>query len=441
MLSTSQRILVRQNARGLRKNAQLYRQTPRRFQSTTSASQNGVGAYVAAGVAGGALVAASGANTGYAWYHFSGLKTIVDTSKSAKAYLQQAHATVQEKAKNPNEALAYLRQTAKTYVGLIPGLSSYVDSTFDAFDALAEKHGDEVNAIARKGYDEIQAIVGESGGKADLQTATKIMNVLQARAGELQELARRVGGDAGEQLFERYPQLREKLGGGYEQLRELVEKQGPEAKRIFDDTKKQVMQILSKGMSPEAMSQAQELVQSKVAEVRKLAESSAKQAWDSGLNQAQPYLDQLPEIRQMLEENAGKFIAAGAAALPSGGGVAKEVFDRIREVAESKGGKQKEKVEELKRFVQEKAREAEERGKGGMSNGWESLVAFIRTVPGGQEKTPNAKEFLKLSQERGDDAKQLAKETYEEILRVLEEKGKEAKKLAEETKDEAKKRS
>ncbi|TFK54318.1 hypothetical protein OE88DRAFT_1624751 [Heliocybe sulcata] len=400
--------------------------------------------FVGAGVAGGAVVFLGG----YAYYHFSGLKTVVDTSKSAKAYLQQAHESVKEKAKNPNEALAYLRQIAKSYVGLIPGLSSYVDSTFDAFDKLAEKHGDEVNAIAKKGYDEIQGIIKENGGKADFQTATKIMNVLQKRAAELQDLAKRAGGDAVEPLFEKYPQLKEKLGGGYEQFRELVEKQGPEAKKIFDDTKKQVMEIFSKGVSQDALNQAQDLVQSKSSEIRQLAEKSAKQAWDNGLNQAAPYLDKLPEIRQTLEENATKFIAAGAAALPTGGGditgSAKEVFDRIREVAEAKGGKQKEKVEELKKFVQDKAKEAEERGKGGMQNGWESLVSFIRMVPGGEEaleKTPNVKEFIKVSQERSDDARQLAKETYEEILRVLEEKGKKAKRMAEETGKDAQQRS
>ncbi|KZT26832.1 hypothetical protein NEOLEDRAFT_1162072 [Neolentinus lepideus HHB14362 ss-1] len=429
MLSNSQRLLARHNARGIGKS--VYRQGPKRFQSTASTSQSSMAPYVAAGAAGGLVVVGSA----YTYYHFSSLKTLVDTSKSAKAYLQQAQEAVKEKAKNPNEALAYLRQVAKSYIGLVPGLSSYVDATFDSFDQLADKHGDEVNAIAKKGYDEIQGIIQENGGKADMQTATKIVN----------DLAKRAGGDAMEPLLEKYPQLKEKFGGGYQQFKELV----------FDDTKKQVVEIFSKGMSQDALNQAQDLVRSKSSEISKLAESSAKQAWDKGLNQAQPYLDKLPEIRQTLEENVdAKFIAAGAAALPTGSGdvtgSAKEVFDRIREVAESKGRKQKEKVEELKKFVQEKATETEEKGKGGLQNGWDSLVSFIKMLPGGEEvpivvslcyqaleKTPNVKEFMKVSHERSDDAKQ----TYEEILRVLEEKGKKAKKLAEETGKDVQQRS
>lgn len=55
------------------------------------------------------------------------------------------------------------------------------------------------------------------------------------------------------------------------------------------------------------------------------------------------------------------------------------------------------------------------------------------------DKLPDLKSFAELSQKRGDDAKKLAKETYDEIFKVLQDKAQKAKKIAEETKEEGKK--
>ncbi len=46
---------------------------------------------------------------------------------------------------------------------------------------------------------------------------------------------------------------------------------------------------------------------------------------------------------------------------------------------------------------------------------------------------------MQLSQKKGQDAKQLAEETYQEIFKVLQEKAGKAKKIVEEGKDEVKK--
>ena len=57
------------------------------------------------------------------------------------------------------------------------------------------------------------------------------------------------------------------------------------------------------------------------------------------------------------------------------------------------------------------------------------------------KRMPDVKVFVKVSQERSEDAKKLAKETYEAVLQVLEEKGKKAKQLSEEVKKDTKNRS
>lgn len=49
--------------------------------------------------------------------------------------------------------------------------------------------------------------------------------------------------------------------------------------------------------------------------------------------------------------------------------------------------------------------------------------------------------LLTLSQSKGQDAKQLAEETYRDVLNVLREKASKAKKIVEEGKDEAKDKS
>lgn len=54
------------------------------------------------------------------------------------------------------------------------------------------------------------------------------------------------------------------------------------------------------------------------------------------------------------------------------------------------------------------------------------------------KKVPNAKALVELSSEKGEDAKKLARETWEDILKVLEEKGKKAQELGKEAKEEVK---
>ena len=53
-------------------------------------------------------------------------------------------------------------------------------------------------------------------------------------------------------------------------------------------------------------------------------------------------------------------------------------------------------------------------------------------------KVPNLEAVPKLANERSQEAKKLAEETFTDVLNVLNEKGKKAKALTEKTKDDAK---
>lgn len=174
------------------------------------------------------------------YYHFSGAKKAVDASRAASQYYQETKAAIASKApKSPNEALDYLRDVARSYLVVIPGARPHVDAAFDTIDELRDTHGEDVNRIVSDGYEDVRVIIKDSGSM-DAGTAMKILDVLRRRSAELEELGKKAGKDAFGSLSEKYPQLSEKLGGGYEEFKNLAQSKGPEAKRVYDETSGQV---------------------------------------------------------------------------------------------------------------------------------------------------------------------------------------------------------
>lgn len=181
--------------------------------------------------------------SGYAWYHLSGVKRTVDSSNTLLDYYQKTKNSIADKTKNPSEALDYLRTVAHSSLVVIPGARPHVDAAFDTLDELRDSHGDDVNRIVNGGFEEVRAIVKDSGS-VDMDTALKIFDVLKKRSAELEELGKEAGKDAFSSLGEKYPQLSEKLGGGYEDFKKLAAAQGPEAKRLYEETSQQVRTTL-----------------------------------------------------------------------------------------------------------------------------------------------------------------------------------------------------
>ncbi|KAH9920089.1 uncharacterized protein B0H18DRAFT_957264 [Fomitopsis serialis] len=378
--------------------------------------------------------------SGYTWYHFSGAKTAVNAAKQAQAYFEDTKRTIAEKApKNPNEAIEFLRKTVKSYVGLVPGASAYVDSTFDTLDELRTTHGEVVERVVQQAYDEMKQIVKDDNSGVNAQTGMKVVEVIRRSTSQLEEIGKKAGQDAIQKLGERHPELKEKIGGSYEELRKAAEKNGPQAKKVYDETTRQILKIFSSGVSPDKLNEAKDLVQSKVSEISNVAGGASQDAWNKALKEATPYLDKLPDIRKLVEENVSAFVAAGV----SQGGAAQEVLARIKEAAEGDAAKNKEKMQELKDFVQAKANEAKQSGGKGTEGGLQSLQEWIRSMPGGEEalkKVPDldVNALTQIAQSKGDDAKKLMGETYEDILKVLQDKADKAKKIAGEGKEEAK---
>lgn len=193
---------------------------------------------MAAGVAGGLSVILAG----YGYYHFSGLKssvqTAIKTSDQVTSYLDATRASILKTAhsasdtlkKDPSEVLKSLRNIAKSYAGFVPGASGMVDSVFNELDELHDQHGEKMDEVLGKARDELVGIVKQ--GDVDVGTAQKVFDVLKNTVQELQSIGIAVGG----QLLDKYPGVKEKLGGSYNQMMELAESRGEEGKKVLDAT-------------------------------------------------------------------------------------------------------------------------------------------------------------------------------------------------------------
>lgn len=373
-----------------------------------------------AGLTGGGIVLAGG----YAWYHFSGAKQTMQTANSVREYVQDAKESIVQKApKNPNEVLSFLRGVAKSYAGVVPGAGAYIDQTFDHIDALRDTHGEEFEKILQATYDDVSGVLKEVQGKGlqgmDAATAGKLMNIVSKRVSELNALGKKVGADAFGKLEESYPQLASTLGGSYDELKAFAERSGPEAKKIVGDTVKQIQEIMTKSKdTPDAIKRASELVEEKGTQLKETV-------WNNVAKEADKY----PELKELLNQNKAAFVAAGASFSSLS-----DVVERIRQVA--KEGADPQKLNELKEYMQKRAKQAEEQG-------WEGLQSWIKSMPGGEEALKNLSDvdvqsLLALTKDKSDDAKHLAEETYQDVLKVLKEKAGKAKKIVDEGKQEAK---
>ena len=306
---------------------------------------------------------------GYAWYHFSGTKQTVQTANAAHDYYQKTKASIAEKApKNPNEILDFLRTVTKQYAAILPGASKYVDETFDAIDHLHDTHGEEFERVLQATYDDVTDVLKEVKDKGlqgmDAATAGKLMNIVTKRVSEMNELGKKVGGDAVGKLEQRFPQVASTLGASWGELKGLAERSGPEAKKLVDDTVKQIQDIMSNSKNtPDALNRARKLAQEKAQQVKETIWSTAEKEVESN-----------PELKKLLNDNKNTFIAAGSSLGSLG-----EVIEHVKQAA--KNGGDKEKIKELGEFIKGKAKESEGRG-------WEGLQSWVKSMPGGEEVSP-----------------------------------------------------
>lgn len=377
----------------------------RRFQSTNGspAASGGSAGAVTGGLAGGALAAI----LGYSWYSLSGTKSVVDSARQTKQYLDSSFKSVTEKAPEPNQAIQWLRETVTGYTKIIPGANQYVDQAFQDIEKVQEKHGDEVEKIVKETYDELKGIT-KAG--VSVAAASQAWDVLQKALKRIGSLA----GDAAEDILNNHPELKDKIGGQYKQLKQMGEQYGPEAKKQVEDTYKQIQDIIKGGLSSENIQKAQKLVQEKTQELKKYGDK----AWEEGLKQAQPVLDKYPELKEQVQKNKDKLLQGDLG----------QLWNKIQEA--SKSGN----VDDVKKFVEEQVSKGE-KALGGSGGGIESLLSII---PGGKDLGPKLKQLQDLSEKHGKDAEKLIKDAINDIKGVLDKKVEEGKELKDKAEKDAK---
>ncbi|KAJ4000585.1 hypothetical protein F5050DRAFT_400607 [Lentinula boryana] len=141
---------------------------------------------------------------GYTYYHFSGLKRVVDASKQLRGYLEQTKQSVVNK--HPNEALNYLRQLVKSYVAVVPGSGFAVDKLFDSVGEVIEEHHKEASEILAKAQAEVEGIVKQKDQLTNTELAARIMAVIGKHMNEIGKLGAKAGGPLFQPVIDRLPE-------------------------------------------------------------------------------------------------------------------------------------------------------------------------------------------------------------------------------------------
>jgi phosphate uptake regulator len=384
-----------------------FRAQQARFETTASGAaasgNSGAGSHAAIGAVSGAAAALT---VGYIFYRTSGARDVVMATKTTKDYVNSATKKIKETTPEPNEALQWLRNAAQSYAAFIPGAKGYVDSAFDDLDSIREKHGDEVDKIVREAYDEMRNVLGN--GDVSLVTAHRTWEVISKHMSRIADLA----GDSAQQIMDNHPALKEKVGGNWDKLKEYGDKYGPEAKKEVDRTWKQIGDVVKTGFSPANIEKIKSIVQEKVDKLKKLGD----EAWDKGMEQAKPYLDKNPKVKELVEQNADALK----------GGDVQQLYNRIKKAVENGD------TGDLESYVKSAADKAKDSGFGGLDQ-------YLNKIPGGDQIIPKLGQLQEAASKHGDEAQKIMKDAIAEISEILKKKGDEASKLAEKAKEDSKK--
>ncbi|KAE8147106.1 hypothetical protein BDV25DRAFT_161067 [Aspergillus avenaceus] len=399
MLSQSSRLATNCTKQQLNQARATLRNSQRARYSTSESGSTGSSPALIGGIAGGAVAFVAG----YTWYQFSGAKNLVKAANQTEKYFKDAKTKVAQKTPEPDEAFGWLRDTAKSYSSFVPGAKGYVDTAFDDLETIRRKQGTEFDNIIREAYAELRDVTKK--GKFDVNTAIKIRDVLERHFGRLYELA----GDSAEEILGNHPELKEKVGGSFDRLKEMGEAYGPQAQEEVDKTWKQVKEIVAGGVSSESVKKIQDVVRGKQEKLQKLGD----EAWQRGMKEVQPYLEKSPKVKELVESNSDA--------------LKKHDFSKLWGlIKDSSSGN----TEQVEKYVKEAAGKAKESGFG-------NLDKLSSMVPGGSNVLSQLQSLQNVAEKKGPEAERILRETVDDVQGVLSKRLKEAEQLAKESKDES----
>jgi len=262
-----------------------------------------------------------------------------------------------------------------------------------------------VDNIVKQAYSELKDVSSKEG--MTFASAAQAWEILQKHMQSIAELA----GDAGQDIMNNHPALKDKVGGNLDQLRQMGDRYGPEAKKHVEETTQQIKEIMKNGMSVDSIPKIQSLVQDKM---RKVQELGGK-LWDEGFEKAKPYLDKSPQVKEMVEKNKE--------ALKKSGNV-QELYNKVKDAASSGS------TDSLKQYIDKIKQGGSSSMGGGSGGGSGGLESYLKLIPGGSQIIPKLTEMQNLAKSHGPEAEKIAKDTFAEIEEVLKRKVGEAQKLA-----------
>jgi hypothetical protein len=320
-------------------------------------------------------------------------KTVVDTASATKGKFNQITQSMQDSAPEPNELLKWFRQTVTSYAAFIPGAKSYVDSVFNDLDKIEQKHRGEVNKIISNAYSEMRDATKNG---VSMETAQKTWEILEKYLQQLGELA----SDSADEILDNHPELKEKVGGNFDQLKSMANSYGPEAKKELDQTYSQIKEAMAGGIGIGTAEKIRQIIQEKYEKVKKMGD----EAWKKGMEQAKPYLDKNPQIKEMIEKNQD--------VLKSGN--ITELYQKLKE-----GN-----ADQIQDYIKQATEKAKNNGMG------KNMEQYMKIIPGGDKIVPALTKLEEVAKKRGDEAQKILKETYEEIVEILQKKSKDVERLA-----------
>jgi hypothetical protein len=236
------------------------------------------------------------------------------------------------------------------------------------------------------------------------ETAQKTWTIVEDALKKLGDLAADSAGD----IADEFPEVKEKLGGNLDQLKEMASSYGPDAKKEIDQTYKQIRDIFAGGIGAGSIYKVKGLIEEKIEQVKKMSD----EAWSKGLEQAKPILDKNPQIKELLEKNKDTLRSGNLT----------ELWEKVKS----------NNADDLQKYISQASEKAQSSGLG------KEAEKYFKMVPGASEIVPKLQKLASLVKNRGDEAEKLLKETVKEISDVLQKKTGEAEKIADKAKKDAK---
>jgi cell division septum initiation protein DivIVA len=330
-------------------------------------------------------------------------------ANEANKQYKEASKKLQQNTPDSNQIVDYIKDFCYSYVAWVPGGRQYVDAAFKDYEKVRQNHGEDVDKIIGDAYKQFQKL-SKSG--LSLETASKAVDILT-------DLSKKIGGlasDALGDILDNHPQMKEQFGGSIDQLKQMGEAYGPQAKEQVDKTWKQVREVVGGGLTAENLNKAKKIIEEKVEMVRKMGD----EAWAKGMEQAKPYLDKNPKIKQLVRENEDVLKRGNAS----------ELFERVKKAVESGN------LGDLEGYVKKAAGKATDKAKSAGSQ--LGLDQYFDMIPEGGEILPRLKQLKELAEKHSEEGQELLKETMDEVKRVLEKKSRKAEEITERAKQEAK---